>query len=117
MRAGGLELKTEGVVRVMHAEKGMGVEFTQTTAEHRAMLEKFLGVLMENRDLLPELMVEPEGLETESDRTPPVPSESGEPEDALIGLFRNQAALSARFISGGNYVSKRGMAASAGFSA
>jgi len=116
MRAGGLELKTEGVVRVMHAEKGMGVEFTQTTAEHRAMLEKFLGVLMENRDLLPELMVEPEGLETESDRTPPVPSESGEPEDALIGLFRNQAALSLdSFLA--ELRKQRGMAASAGFSA
>ena len=64
MRAAEVEFKTEGVVRVMHPDKGMGVEFIQSTAEHRGLLEKFLSVLMENRDLLPELLVEPEGMET-----------------------------------------------------
>ena len=116
MRAAGLELKTEGVVRVMHAEKGMGVEFTQTTPEHRALLEKFLSLLTENRDLLPELLVEPEGLETESAQNGPPPSESGEPEDALVGLFRNQAALSAdSFLT--ELRKQRGLAATAGVSA
>lgn len=116
MRAAGLELKTEGVVRVMHAEKGMGVEFTQTTAEHRALLEKFLGLLTENRDLLPELLVEPEGLETESAQNGPLPSESGEPEDTLVGLFRNQSALSTdSFLA--ELRKQRGLAATAGFSA
>ncbi|MCU1300064.1 MAG: hypothetical protein JWQ87_348 [Candidatus Sulfotelmatobacter sp.] len=95
MRAGGLELKTEGVVRIMHAEKGMGVEFIQTTAEHRAKLEKFLGVLTENRDLLPELLVEPEGLEIEGGQNPLSSLESSDPEDTLIGLFRSQPSLSA----------------------
>jgi hypothetical protein len=98
MRAAGLELKTEGVVRVMHAEKGMGVEFTQTTPEHRANLAKFLGILTDNRDLTPELLVEPEGLETESGQREPImpeTSEQSEPEDTLIALFRNQGALSA----------------------
>jgi len=88
-------LKTEGVVRVMHPEKGMGVEFTQTTSEHRAMLEKFLGLLTENRNILPELMVEPEGLEMDSQGRQSTTASLGEEEDALIGLFRNQAALSA----------------------
>ncbi|MHB8215227.1 MAG: PilZ domain-containing protein [Candidatus Sulfotelmatobacter sp.] len=116
MRAAGLELKTEGVVRVMHAEKGMGVEFTQTTPEHRALLEKFLGLLTENRDLLPELLVEPEGLETESAQNAPSSSESGEPEDALVGLFRNQGALSAdSFLA--ELRKQRGLAATAGISA
>jgi CheY-like chemotaxis protein len=98
MRAAGVELKTEGVVRIMHAEKGMGVEFTQTTPEHRANLAKFLGILTDNRDLTPELLVEPEGLETESvPRVNIVPeaSERSEPEDTLIALFRNQGELSA----------------------
>src|ERR1700691_1077858 len=35
MTAAGAELRSEGVVRIMHPEKGMGVEFTQTTPEHR----------------------------------------------------------------------------------
>jgi hypothetical protein len=112
MRASGLELKTEGVVRIMHAEKGMGVEFTQTTTEHRAKLEKFLGILTENRDLLPELLVEPEGLETEFGQPAPIPTD-GEPEDTLIGLFRNQPALSADLFLA-ELRKQRGMAASAG---
>src|SRR6266404_3568095 len=66
MRAAGTELRAEGIVRVMHPDKGMGVEFSQTTPEHRDLLEKFLRLLSENRDVLPELLVEPEGLETES---------------------------------------------------
>jgi DNA-binding response OmpR family regulator len=94
MRANGVELKIQGVVRIMHPDRGMGVEFTQTAPEHRASLEKFLNLLTENRDVLPELLVEPEGLETEP-QNPRIPAASGEAEDALLGLFRNQAALSA----------------------
>jgi c-di-GMP-binding flagellar brake protein YcgR len=94
MRAGEIELRTEGVVRIMHPDKGMGVEFTQSTPEHRALLEKFLSVLTENRDVMPELLVEPEGLETESSSTSFVPAAAGDAEDALLGLFRSPAALS-----------------------
>ena len=116
MRAAGIELKTEGVVRVMHPEKGMGVEFTQTTAEHRALLEKFLSLLNENRDLLPELLVEPEGLETELAEKAEIPVESDETEDALIGLFRKQSSLSAdSFLA--ELRKQRGLAATAGVSA
>jgi CheY-like chemotaxis protein len=92
MRAAGVELRAEGIVRVMHAEKGMGVEFSQTTAEHRELLETFLNLLREHRDVMPELMVEPEGLETEPSNTSSIRA-SDEVEDALLGLFRNQAAL------------------------
>jgi DNA-binding NarL/FixJ family response regulator len=95
MRAAGVELRTEGVVRIMHPDRGMGVEFTQTTAEHRTLLEKFLSLLTENRGVLPELLVEPEGLETESSNASFLPVEPGDAEDTLLGLFRSQAALSA----------------------
>jgi hypothetical protein len=95
MRAAGVELRTEGVVRVMHPDKGMGVEFTKSTQEHRALLEKFLGLLTENRGVLPEMLVEPEGLETESSQNSQITVESGEAEDTLLGLFRNLAALPA----------------------
>jgi CheY-like chemotaxis protein len=94
MKAAGAELRSEGVVRVMHPE-GMGVEFTQTTADHRALLEKFLGRLAENPDTLPELLVEPEGLETEPGETSRSASEGGDTDDhdPLLELFRNQAGL------------------------
>jgi CheY-like chemotaxis protein len=115
MKAAGIELKTEGVVRVMHAEKGMGVEFIQNTPEHRALLEKFLGLLNENRDLLPELLVEPEGLETDAQKSE-IPAESEETEDALIGLFRKQSSLPAdSFLA--ELRKQRGLAATAGVSA
>jgi c-di-GMP-binding flagellar brake protein YcgR len=115
MRAGGVELRTEGVVRIMHADKGMGVEFTQTTAEHRALLEKFLRLLTENREVLPELLVEPEGLETESSNASFLPA-AGDPEDTLLGLFRSPAALSAdAFLA--ELRKQRGLAASSGASA
>ena len=94
----------------------MGVEFTQTTAEHRAKLEKFLELLSANRDLQPELLVEAEGLETESAQNTGIPSVSSEAEDPLVGLFRNQFALSPDSFTA-ELRKQRGMAATAGASA
>ncbi len=95
MRASEVELRSEGVVRVMHPEKGMGVEFTQTTSEHRGLLEKFLGRLAENPNVLPELLVEPEGLETEAGQKSRVAEQSNEAADPLLHLFRNHEGLDA----------------------
>jgi hypothetical protein len=83
MRAAGVELRVQGVVRVMHPERGMGVEFTQNTSEHRADLEKFLNVLTGNRTLLPDLFVQPEGLESEIQTS----GKSLDHEDPLLQLF------------------------------
>jgi CheY-like chemotaxis protein len=115
MRAAAVELRTEGVVRIMHADRGMGVEFIQSTAEHRGLLEKFLSLLTENRDVLPELLVEPEGLETESAISSFVPPPAGDPEDALLVLFRSQGTLTAEaFLA--ELRKQRGVSASAGAS-
>jgi hypothetical protein len=93
MRAGAVEVRVQGVVRVMHPDKGMGVEFTQTTPEHRASVEKFLGVLTENRNLLPELLVEPEGLESESSASKP----SADVDDPLLHLFYGESLTAEQF--------------------
>jgi len=94
MRAAGVEFRAQGLVRVMHPDKGMGVEFTQTTAEHRADVEKFLRVLSENRTLLPELLVEPEGLESEP---LPVKPPASEHDDPLLQLFYGEPLTSEAF--------------------
>ena len=92
MRAGAAEVRAQGVVRIMHPDKGMGVEFTQATPEHRAAVEKFLEVLNENRTLMPELLVEPEGLETESSAKPPADTE-----DPLLQLFYGESLTAEQF--------------------
>lgn len=84
MRAAGVEVRAQGSVRVMHPDRGMGVEFTQNTLEHRAALEKFLKVLTDNRTLLPELFVQPEGLNAEE---PMPPAGAEDTDDPLLQLF------------------------------
>ncbi len=93
MRAAEVEVRTQGVVRIMHPEKGMGVEFTQTTPEHRASVEKFLGVLTGNRTLSPELLVEPDGLETVS-TAKPLPADADDP---LLQLFYGESLTPEQF--------------------
>ncbi|HEX3820125.1 MAG TPA: PilZ domain-containing protein [Candidatus Sulfotelmatobacter sp.] len=87
MRAAHVEVRAQGVVRVMHPEKGMGVEFTQATPEHRAAVEKFLGVLTGNRTLSPELLVEPDGLETISTAK----ARPADADDPLLQLFYGES--------------------------
>ena len=93
MRAAGVQMRSEGVVRVMHPDKGMGVEFTQSTAEQRILLEKFLGHLTENPETSPELLIEPEGLGNEIGQAPVTASASDDRVDPLLDLFRNHAGL------------------------
>ena len=89
MQAAGAKLRVEGVVRVAHPEVGMGVEFTRKTEEQRRQVETFLQTLMSSGATVPELLVEPEGLEP---MDAPVQVEDG-PEDPLLELFRTKAAL------------------------
>jgi DNA-binding response OmpR family regulator len=89
MQAAGAQLRVEGVVRVAHAEVGMGVEFTRKTEEQRRQVETFLQTLMNSGAAVPELLVEPEGLEPMD-----APVEVLEAlEDPLLELFRTKATL------------------------
>jgi len=94
MRAGGLELRVEGIVRVMHPEVGMGVEFTQATSEQHSHVEKFIHTLMKAGDVLPDLLVEPEGLESPT-ALKKTSTEESEIDDPLLELFHNKATLPA----------------------
>ena len=89
MKVGTLGVQVEGVVRVMHPEKGMGVEFTQTTPQQREHVEKFIQTLAGSDGLVPQLQVEPQGLETEDAKERSVSSFS----DPLVQLFRDKAEL------------------------
>lgn len=94
MRAGAAEVRVQGIVRIMHPDQGMGVKFTQNTPEHRAALEKFLGVLTENRSLMPELLVQAEGLESDAAQGQP---SAGDAEDPLLQLFYGEPLAAEAF--------------------
>jgi c-di-GMP-binding flagellar brake protein YcgR len=91
MQVAGEPLRAEAVVLVMHSDVGMGVEFTQATDQQRSHVEKFIHALTNGNGVLPEILVEPEGLETAE----PVnaPSIRSGPEDPLLELFRRRSEL------------------------
>jgi DNA-binding response OmpR family regulator len=91
MRVAGHQVRAEGVVRVMHPEIGMGIEFTQKTSEQRKHVERFIQLLMESQGALPELQVEPEGMESETAMKAMSAGEEGA--DPLLDLFRHKAGL------------------------
>lgn len=84
MHAGDIRVRVHGVVRVMHPDRGMGVEFTLSTPQHRKGVEDLLHLLTQKRDLHPELLVEPEGLATDSDEPRTRRSDTDDP---LLQLF------------------------------
>ena len=102
-----LEVRAGGVVLVAHPEFGMGVEFLQTTTEQRDQVHRMITILRANPEKAPELLVEPQGLETsfpDSDFSrfqvlaSPAASatagsgttEASSTEDALVDLFRHK---------------------------
>jgi hypothetical protein len=80
MHASGRRYLVEGVVKVMHPETGMGLEFARATDENRNQIKIFLQTLRK-QSALPEFSVEPEGMDDAA-------SESANPEveDPLLEL-------------------------------
>jgi c-di-GMP-binding flagellar brake protein YcgR len=91
MLVAGERLRAEAVVLVMHPDLGMGVEFTQASGIQRNLVEKFIHALTTSNGVMPEILVEPEGLET----TEPAgaPAVGSGLEDPLLDLFRRRAEL------------------------
>jgi hypothetical protein len=98
MRAANLELRVDGVVRVMHPEIGMGIEFKQSTEEQRDHVERFIQALRSGDGAIPELLVEPEGLETEFSASSHLRDD--ELEDPLLELFHEKGSLPAEVFLG-----------------
>ena len=104
IKTGNLEVHAGGVVLVAHPEFGMGVEFLQTTTEQRDQVHGMITTLRTNGDKVPELQVEPEGLESmpegfarfeivatqDSTTENSGANEIAGAEDTLVDLFRHQ---------------------------
>ncbi|HVO81992.1 MAG TPA: PilZ domain-containing protein [Terriglobales bacterium] len=95
MRAGQLQVRVDGVVRVMHPEIGMGVEFVRTTEQQREHVERFIQELMKSQTALPDLLVEADGLETESESRDGLLPPAEPVDDPLVALFRQKSDLPA----------------------
>jgi len=91
MQVAGVQVRAGGVVQVMHPDVGMGVEFTQTTDPQREHLQKFIYALTSSKGVLPELLVEPEGLEG-TEAVSEQKTRNGA-EDPLLELFRRRGEL------------------------
>ena len=90
MRLAKFESRAEGVVRVMHPEVGMGVEFTRTTSPQRKRLEEFIQALTNSNGAQPELVVEPEGMnDVEAGNSEKTVLD--DVEDPLLELFQRNA--------------------------
>jgi ActR/RegA family two-component response regulator len=93
MKVGDLELKTEGIVRVMHPGAGMGVQFTDQSPDGRKRLEDFIHTLVTSEGALPDVEIQPDSI----DNSPAAFSdlaESGD-HDPLLSLFHAGAELAA----------------------
>jgi hypothetical protein len=99
MRLKRLESRVEGVVRVMHPEIGMGVEFTRTTNQQRKHLEEFIQALQNHEGAQPEMVVEPEGMNDAEPVSSPA-SAMDDLDDPLLELFhRNTDFTTESFLS------------------
>jgi CheY-like chemotaxis protein len=94
MRLKKLESRVEGVVRVMHPEVGMGVEFTRTTNQQRKHLEEFIHALKSHKGAQPEMVVEPEGM-NDGESISATTSAMDDVDDPLLELFHRRADLTA----------------------
>jgi hypothetical protein len=99
IRAMDMECLLDGVVRVSHAQTGIGVEFTGAPAQdRRARVEELIGRLTSNREVPKIFVGRKEGLREDQHAVPnPVPDAAFDAEapDPLLELVRAGASLTA----------------------
>lgn len=96
LKTGELEVHTEGMVRVTHPGRGMGVEFPSRTAEQRAQVGNVIDFLRSTPDTTPNLIISPRALVADLTQFEPAqpPQDSHEElEDPLLELLRRGTSL------------------------
>ena len=91
LKATGLGIHTEGVVRVMHPAHGMGIEFPSRTEEQRKSVGDFIEFLTKTPGTTPVLEISPRSLLADTKELNHAPA--GESEDPLLELVRNGGTL------------------------
>jgi DNA-binding response OmpR family regulator len=92
LKAAGMEIHTEGLVRVMHPSHGMGIEFPARTEEQRKSVGEFIEFLTKQPGATPELEISPRALQASAEELNPTAAES-ETDDPLLELLRTGDSL------------------------
>ena len=99
LRVADCSVRTEGKVRVMDPELGMGIEFMAKTSPDRQRLNELIQQMAADPGAIAEVLVEPEGLDWDnaaadsSAGSARSPKDEGQ-HDPLLDLFRAAATLS-----------------------
>jgi CheY-like chemotaxis protein len=93
LRAAGMEIHTEGLVRVMHPGHGMGIEFPSRTEEQRKSVGEFIEFLTRQPDATPQLEISPRALVASAVDLNPTSSDGSDAEDPLLELLLTGNAL------------------------
>jgi CheY-like chemotaxis protein len=93
LKAADMEVQAEGMVRVMHPEFGMGIEFASGTAKQRDQVGNFIGFLTSRPGIVPQLLITPRALATHNSQDYRG-SEGSEDSDLLLDLLTRGNALS-----------------------
>jgi CheY-like chemotaxis protein len=93
LQAADSEVQVQGMVRVMHPEFGMGIEFASRTMHESERLRSLIRFLMDTPGTRPELLITPRGLASGPDL--PTPDHAAnELIDPLLDLLRSHELLS-----------------------
>jgi DNA-binding response OmpR family regulator len=93
LRAAGMEIHTEGLVRVMHPGHGMGIEFPARTEEQRQSVGEFIEFLTGQPGATPQLETSPRSLVANAVDLSQTSSAVTDAEDALLELLRTGNSL------------------------
>jgi DNA-binding response OmpR family regulator len=91
LRAEELQLQGQGLVRVMHPSRGMGIELAKDAPEQRIRIEKFIQFLTSHPGIEPLSRVSPYSGEAEQDA---YGAHNDSMEDPLLDLLRNHESFS-----------------------
>jgi CheY-like chemotaxis protein len=92
LKAAGLEIHTDGLVRVMHPSHGMGIEFPARTEEQRKSVADFIEFLTSRPGTMPQLEISPRALVANPQELNVKPEAAAELDDPLLELLRSGGA-------------------------
>jgi len=93
LRAAGMEIHTDGLVRVMHPGHGMGIEFPARTEEQRKSVGEFIEFLTGQPGATPQLETSPRSLVADTVDLNPTGRAATDAEDPLLELLRSGNGL------------------------